>query len=152
MMMFSRASCADGTKAMGDGGKLSEDSTTIVWSGVPTGQPGDEDFTPPDDAGADLNLGTPEAPSLVSVWLLRESAPTPPRWAMVKISPLLLWSTARRWGIPSKSRTCLPAWQSRQPRPRASNAQAPVQWLRSRSRKATRPGSCRECTIQWLRS
>ena len=89
------------------------------------------DFEVPTDSPMTSIWEEPEqTASLVSVWLLRESAPTPPRWAMVKISPLLLWSTARRWGIPSKSRTCLPAWQSRRKKwPRASNAQAAVKWL-----------------------
>ena len=37
---------ADGT-GMGAGGKLSEDSTTIVWSGLATGQDGDPEFHRP---------------------------------------------------------------------------------------------------------
>ena len=107
---------------LGDGGKLSEDSTTIVWANLPTGQVG-EGLTVLAATGDDLNLGSAEPMKMVSAWLSKASESMPLRWAMVKISPLLLWSKARRWGIRLKSLTWLPAWQSRRKRARASNAQ-----------------------------
>ena len=139
---------------MGDGGKLSEDSTTIVWKNVATGQERHDPsrFHVPSRSKATLNLGNAtdrtsdgNGFSLVIAGIRVNASSVGDgeditAVVMVKGSavgnPLKVADVSTGLAIKAKAASGLQC---------ADKQSARWPWLSSRSKKATRPGSCREC-------